>query len=170
MELKKAKSTAEKIADELGKMNEVDKIDIAGSIRRKEPEVGDIDILVSSKYPKGVIDRFTSMKSVLKVLAKGDKKASVILRNKMQADLRVVPKSSFGAAMQYFTGSKDHNIKLREIAMKKGYKLSEYGLFDKKTGKKAAGATERGIYKKLGLPYIEPEKRKNKGELKKSRE
>jgi DNA polymerase (family 10) len=99
------------------------------------------------------------MKNVDRILGKGKTKSTVILDNGIQADLRIVPEKSFGAALQYFTGSKDYNIKLREIAIKKGYKLNEYGLFERKTGKMVAGETEKEIFKILGVKYIEPEKR-----------
>jgi DNA polymerase (family 10) len=148
---------ANKIIKEL--KNKVEKIVVAGSIRRKKAMVRDIDILAISKNPEPVMNYFTKMKNVDRILGKGKTKSTVILDNGIQADLRIVPEKSFGAALQYFTGSKDYNIKLREIAIKKGYKLNEYGLFERKTGKMVAGETEKEIFKILGVKYIEPEKR-----------
>ena len=152
----------------LKKLKGVEMIDVAGSLRRKKEMIGDIDILAVSSNPDEIIDQFTKMKEVLKVISKGKTKSSILLNNKMQVDLRVVKKESYGAALQYFTGSKNHNIKLREVAIRKGLKLSEYGVFDKKTGKKMAGESEKGVYKILGLKYIKPEFRENKGEIQKA--
>ena len=156
-------SIASRIANslkyQLGQLKEVDKIEIAGSIRRKRPTIGDIDLLITSKNPEKVIDFFAKMDEVERVLAKGPTKSSVRLKEGIQADLRVVPEENFGAALIYFTGSKQHNIELRKMAIKKGMKLSEYGVFDKTTGRLLAGRTEKDCYKKLGLPYPEPEQR-----------
>lgn len=154
---------AKKIVDELKKLKEVDQISLGGSLRRKEETIGDIDILATSKKPEAVMNRFITLPMVKKVILKGPKKSEIILKNGMQADLRVFDKKSFGAAMQYFTGNKLHNIELRKIAIKKGYKLNEYGLF--KGNKMIAGETEESIYNALGLRYIPPEKRKNQGEI-----
>lgn len=156
---------ARDIAEKLRKLKEVDKIEIGGSIRRRKETIRDIDILITSKKPAPVMDLFTSLPDVDRVLAKGATKSSVILKNNMQVDLRVLDPKSFGAALQYFTGNKEHNIMMRERAIKKGLKLSEYGLFNKKTNKLVAGKTEEEVYKKLGLPYIEPELRENTGEI-----
>ncbi|MBI4016584.1 MAG: DNA polymerase/3'-5' exonuclease PolX [Candidatus Aenigmarchaeota archaeon] len=142
----------------------VAKLEIAGSIRRMKETCKDIDILIISKKPKEIMEHFTTLHEVKYVLAKGETKSTVILDAGIQADLRVLEEKSFGAALQYFTGNKDHNVALRTIAIKKGYKLSEYGLFDKK-GKYVAGRTEEEIYKKLGLQYIEPELRENTNEI-----
>ncbi|MEK6864316.1 MAG: DNA polymerase/3'-5' exonuclease PolX, partial [Nanoarchaeota archaeon] len=154
------------IAEEIKKALEkkADKVVIGGSLRRMRDTVKDIDILAVSSQPSEVIQIFVSLPSVKSVIAKGDTKSSVLLSNNMQADLRVVPLKSFGAAMQYFTGSKEHNIKLRKIAIAKKLKLSEYGIFDS-AGKQVAGKTEEDVYKKLGLSYIEPELRENTGEI-----
>lgn len=141
---------------------------VGGSVRRKEPTIGDLDFLVTTKNHTAVIETFTKMLQVKEVLAKGETKAMVRLKNGMQSDLRVVPEESFAAALQYFTGNKDHNVKIRLIAIKKGYKLSEYGLFDRKTGKRIPCNTEHELYKKLGLRYIKPENRKNRGEIEKA--
>ncbi len=137
----------------------------AGSVRRWKETVGDLDILVVSKHHKIIMDKFTTMPIVQRILAKGKTKSTVILKNNLQTDVRVLEKRSFGAALNYFTGNVDHNITLRRIAIEKGYKLSEYGLFDRKTGKFIAGRTEEELYKKLGMRYIEPELRENRGEI-----
>jgi DNA polymerase (family 10) len=140
-------------------------IDVAGSLRRMKETIGDIDILISSKDPGPVMDYFIAYPMVARVLAKGSTKTSVLLKDNLQVDLRVVEDKSYGAALQYFTGSKDHNVTLRSLAIKKGFKLNEYGLFDKDTEKFIAGRTEAEIYKKIGFPYIEPELRENRGEF-----
>lgn len=156
---------AKELESRLKSLKEVKKVESAGSLRRMKETVGDLDILVISKKPTKVMDFFTSMKDVARILAKGPTKSSILLKSGLQVDLRVVPEKSFGAALQYFIGNKDHNIKLRKIAIKKGYKLSEYGLFNKKTNKKLAGKDEKQIYKKLGMKWMEPEIRENTGEI-----
>jgi len=156
---------AEKIVERLKKLPEVEKVDLAGSIRRRKETIGDVDILAVSKNSSKVMDVFTSMPEVSRVISKGDTRSTIYIMEKIQVDLRVIEKSSYGAALQYFTGSKEHNIKLRQLASEKGYKLSEYNLIDKATGKIIAGEDEVGIYKALGLEYIEPEIRENRGEI-----
>ncbi len=142
---------------------EVEQALVAGSVRRRKETIGDIDILATSQKPEKVMDKFLGLPFIEHVYAKGKTKTMVKLKNGLDADIRVVPKESYGAALNYFTGSKDHNIALREMAIKKGWKLNEYGLFN---GKKIiAGRTEEEIYKSLGLKYIEPEMRENTGEL-----
>ena len=153
------------IEERLKKLNEVLQINVAGSLRRRQETIGDIDILVSTKKPGVVVDYFTKMPEVVRVLAKGETKSSILLKNNIQIDLRVIDDKVYGAALQYFTGNKDHNIKTREIAIKKGYKLSEYGLFDKKTNMLLASKTEEEIYKKLGMQCPPPEIRENRGEI-----
>ncbi|MDP6686008.1 MAG: PHP domain-containing protein, partial [Candidatus Omnitrophota bacterium] len=125
--------------------------------------VRDIDILVSSTNSKKVMDRFTKLPEVEDVVAKGPTKSSIVTQDGMQVDVRVVKPDSYGSALMYFTGSKEHNVKLRSLAIKKGLKLSEYGLFRKK--KRIAGKTELEMYKALGLPYIVPELREDRGEF-----
>jgi DNA polymerase (family 10) len=149
----------------LKKCKQVQHIDVAGSLRRMKETIGDIDILASSKDPSVVMNCFVKYPKVSQVLAKGPTKTSVLLQDNLQVDLRVVDNKSFGAALQYFTGSKEHNVTLRNLAIKKGYKLNEYGLFDKNTGKFIAGKTETEVYDKIGFPYIEPELRENRGEF-----
>ncbi|MCH8003294.1 MAG: DNA polymerase/3'-5' exonuclease PolX [Nanoarchaeota archaeon] len=156
---------AEDIKDILKKFKEVNNVEIGGSLRRRKETIGDIDILITSKNPAKVIDFFTKMDDVEDVLAKGPTKSSVRLKEGLQADLRVLPEKIYGAALLYFTGSKQHNIVLRKIAIKKRMKLSEYGVFNKKTNKLLAGKTEEECYKKLGLRYIEPEIREDGGEI-----
>jgi len=154
---------ARELEADLKKLKEVKQVSIAGSIRRMRETVKDIDILVVSTNPKKVMDYFTTMPRVKRVLAKGSTRSAVVLKEGLNSDLRVIEAKSFGAAMQYFTGSKDHNVKLRQIAIKKGYKLNEYGIFKNK--KYIVGKTEKEVYAKLGLPYIEPELRENTGEI-----
>ncbi len=137
----------------------------AGSLRRGKETIGDIDLLceASAAEAPAIIAAFDAAPNVVRVLSKGETKGSVVLANNVQADLRVVEKESFGAALAYFTGSKEHNVRLREIAVKKGLKLNEYGLF--KGDKAIAGADEEGIYSALGLAYVPPEMRENRGEV-----
>jgi len=151
--------------DYLKKCEIIEKIDIAGSLRRKKETIGDLDILVSSEFPDEVMDYFVKFSSVQQVLLKGSTKTSVLLNDGLQVDFRVVKKESYGSALQYFTGSKEHNVKMRSIAIKKGFKLNEYGLFDKNTDEYVVGNTEEEIYNMLGLSYIEPELRENRGEI-----
>jgi len=141
----------------------VERVEPVGSLRRRRETVGDLDILVVSKRPKAAMDAFTTMPGVKRVLGQGETKASVELEEGVQVDLRVLGRESFGSAMQYFIGSKYHNIATRTIAVKKGLKLSEYGLFKGK--KRIAGEDEKGIYEALGLQWMEPELRENSGEI-----
>jgi DNA polymerase (family X) len=143
----------------------VDRIAVAGSIRRMKETVKDIDILTTSKKPEAVMDAFVKLPHVSRVLAQGPTKSSVITEEGIQVDLRVVEEDSFGAALQYFTGSKQHNIKLREMAVRAGLKLNEYGAFKEPGEKKIGGKTEEEMYKALKLPYIPPELREDAGEI-----
>lgn len=136
-----------------------------GSLRRKRETIGDIDILGVSTNPSAAMEVFTNIEIVKDVLAKGATKSSIIVKDDIQVDLRIVERDSFGSALQYFTGSKEHNIQLRELAIKKGMKISEYGVFNERTGKKLAGATEEGVYEAVGLPWIQPEIREGRGEI-----
>ena len=145
--------------------DKIDAINIAGSLRRMKETIGDVDILASSNHPNIVMEYFIKYPDVDRVLLKGSTKTSVILYDNLQVDLRVVKKESYGAALQYFTGSKEHNVAMRSLAIKKGFKLNEYGLFDKETETYIAGKTEEEIYNKLDLDYIEPELRENSGEI-----
>lgn len=157
-----------RIEDEIREFPEVEEVIIAGSVRRKKETIGDIDILATSENPEKVMERFVGLPSVLHIYGKGSTKTNVKLKNGLDADLRVVPKESWGAALNYFTGSKDHNVALRELAIKHGWKLNEYGLFKGK--KMIAGKTEEELYEKLGLCYIEPELREMRGEIEAARE
>lgn len=158
---------AKMIEKRLSEVPGVEKCMVAGSLRRRKETIGDIDILVVSKKPELVIKKFISFPGVARVLAEGSTKSSVTLDAGLDADLRVVEPAAYGAALNYFTGSKDHNIALREIAVKKGLKLNEYGLW--KGERRVAGKTEEELYKALGLNYIPPEMRENTGEIELSR-
>jgi len=153
---------AREIVSLLTNQSYIDRVEIAGSTARRKETVGDLDILITSSKPQKAMDFFTKMPAVARVLAKGSTKATIIY-NDIQADARVLPPEEFGSALQYFIGSKDHNVALRRIAIKKGYKLSEYGLF--KGEKRIAGKDEEEIYSKLGLKWIPPELRENRGEI-----
>jgi DNA polymerase (family X) len=135
----------------------------AGSIRRMKETIGDIDYLVAANDPKRVIDFFVKMPEVQEILGMGQAKAFVKLASGIDADLLVVPEESWGAALQYFTGSKEHSVQLRKIAISKGFRLNEWGIF--KGDKRIAGATEEEVYKTLGLQWIPPEMRENAGEI-----
>ncbi|OGC34282.1 hypothetical protein A2311_01115 [candidate division WOR-1 bacterium RIFOXYB2_FULL_48_7] len=152
------------IVEELEKLKEAKKILPCGSLRRGQETVGDLDILVISDKPKPIMDKFVSLKLVKSVLAHGETKSAIVMHNGMQADLRVVPAKSFGAAAHYFTGSKGHNIHIRQLAQKKGWKVSEYGIFDAK-GRQIGGQTEEEMFSKFGLQYIPPELREMRGEF-----
>lgn len=156
---------SEAFMDHLRAGSHLDRIAAAGSVRRRKETIGDIDILVSSRKAESVISRFVDHPSVKETLAQGETKGSVVTRDGIQVDLRVVADDSFGAALQYFTGSKAHNVALRERAKRLGYKVSEYGLFNQDTGQKVAGAEEAEIYSLLQLDFIPPELRENRGEL-----
>jgi len=155
---------AESIAGELKKLKEVEKLEFAGSLRRKKELVRDVDMLVTSKKPEKIMDVFTSLEDVKQVLAKGATKSSVMLECGLQVDVRVLEPESFGAALCYFTGSKEHNVAVRDLAKRKGMKVSEYGVFK---GKKClASKTEEELFKVLGFKqFIEPELRENQGEI-----
>ncbi len=140
------------------------RLEPAGSLRRGQETIGDLDILAVSEQPEEAAQAFVSLGDVEEILAQGPKKSSVRLSGGFQVDLRIVPEESFGAALQYFTGSKSHNIRLRERAVARGYKLNEYGLFDKKE-KPLAGESEEGIYAALELALIPPELREDRGEI-----
>jgi DNA polymerase (family 10) len=156
---------AQRLVEQLASLPEVKQIEVAGSLRRWKETVGDIDILVTSKDPTPIMEHFVTLPSVTQVLAHGVTKSSVMLSEGIQADIRVIEPQSFGAALQYFTGSKTHNIALRSLARQHGWKLSEYGLFDVKTDQRIAGATEEEIYQKLDMAWIPPELREDTGEI-----
>lgn len=155
---------AEDIESRLGELSAVDKVTLAGSILRRKETIGDADFIVVSSHPDEVMDFFVSMPEVVHVYGKGSTKANVRLENGLDVDLRVVPRQSYGAALNYFTGSKAHNVHLRRIAQSKGYKLNEYGLFDE-NGDVIAGRSEKELYRAFGLPFIPPELREDRGEI-----
>jgi DNA polymerase (family 10) len=144
-------------------MRPVGKVIVAGSYRRRRDTVGDLDLLVAAVDGAAVAARFTSYENVSEVVARGTTRSSVVLRSGLQVDLRVVPEESYGAALLYFTGSKAHNIALRAIAVERGWKLNEYGLFA--GARRIAGQTEEEVYKKLGLAFVPPELREDAGEI-----
>jgi DNA polymerase (family 10) len=158
----------EEVVELLKKDVKVYDIRPAGSLRRMRETIGDIDIIVSSDAGPEVIDKFINLPVVKKVLVAGETKASIIVREGIQIDLRVVNRESYGAALQYFTGSKAHNIQLRAIAKKEGLKINEYGIFridNKGIEKKIGGSNEEEVYKILGMCYIPPELREDRGEI-----
>ncbi|HID72454.1 TPA: DNA polymerase/3'-5' exonuclease PolX, partial [Candidatus Micrarchaeota archaeon] len=154
---------AEELAKRIRSVKGVKSAEVVGSYRRRMETVGDLDILVVSSAPKAVMDFFCSMDGVERVLAKGSTKSAVELSEGLHVDLRVIKPASFGSAMQYFTGSKEHNVQTRRIAIRKGMKLSEYGLFRGK--RQVAGKSEKEIYRALSMQYIPPELRENSGEV-----
>jgi DNA polymerase (family X) len=160
-----ALALAEELVAGLRACAAVEEITYAGSLRRMRETIGDVDILAASEDVETVMKAFDDLEMVGRTLARGDTKMSVITLKGLQVDLRVVPYDAWGAAMIYFTGSKAHNIKIREMAVKKGWKLSEYGLFSTKTNKRIACRTEETVYAKLGLPWIPPQLREDAGEI-----
>lgn len=144
---------------------DIDRVEAAGSTRRRKETVGDIDILIDSAAPRSAIDTALQFPGIRDVMAKGDTKASVLLGRGFQVDFRVLESGSFGAALQYFTGSKEHNVVIRERAKRLGYKVSEYGVFRTVDDVKLAGEVEDDVYRLVGLPPIPPELRENRGEI-----
>ena len=140
---------------------------VAGSFRRRKETVGDLDILVTAKKGAPVTRHFLEYPEIGGVLAQGRTKCSVVLRTGLQVDLRIVPRSSYGAALVYFTGSKPHNVAVRGLGRAKGLKVNEYGVF--RGGERVAGRTERSVYRSVGLRYVEPELREDRGELEAAR-
>ncbi len=168
MTLAQAMQVADEFIGALKKLSEVKRISVAGSLRRQKETVRDIDILVISKKPKKIMDVFTGLPDVATVLAKGETKSSVRTKGDVQVDCRVEEEKSFGAALLYFTGSKNFNIRLRQLAIKRGLKINEYGVFRK--NRFVCGKTEEEIFKILGISYIEPELREDTGEIELARE
>ena len=165
MGLGQALPLAEELVQALGRVRGVKEVSPAGSVRRGKETVGDIDILATSTSPREVMEAFVALPQVAEVLEKGETKASIRHREGIQVDLRVVAPESFGAALQYFSGSKAHNIRLRDMAVRKRLKISEYGVFKESTGRRVAGATEEEVYAAVGLPCIPPELREDAGEI-----
>src|SRR5208283_4477061 len=166
-----AEQLAEKLVEHLLAAPGIEKVTPAGSLRRGRETVGDLDILVTGtgciadESRQALIQHLLRFPGLMDVIAQGENKVSFRHRNGMQVDVRLLPPESFGAAMQYFTGSKAHNVALRQRALKMGYTLSEYSLADLETGKSVAGASEKEIYTKLKLDFIPPELRENLGEI-----
>jgi DNA polymerase (family 10) len=154
---------AHAIADAMRAVPGVEQVEIAGSFRRRKETIGDLDILVCGGAPERVMEAFVKHDGVTEVLGRGETKSSVRMRNGLQVDLRLVPRESFGAALLYFTGSKEHNIELRKIAIEKGLSLNEYSLT--RGQRVEAGRTEEDVYKALGLKWIPPELRESRGEI-----
>ncbi|HEX9822232.1 MAG TPA: DNA polymerase/3'-5' exonuclease PolX [Methylomirabilota bacterium] len=165
MPLGRALPIGRALVEALRRARGVKEIALAGSIRRGRETVGDIDLLVTSDHPRTVMDTFVALPDVAEVLEHGATKGSIRHRDGIQVDLRVVEPECFGAALLYFTGSKQHNIRIREMAVRKGLKLSEYGLFRESSGRRVAGATEEEVYAAIGLPWIPPELREDAGEV-----
>ena len=157
------KPTVNSLIDFLKKVSGVIDAVAAGSYRRSRETVGDLDILVTARKSSPVMKRFAEYDEVAKVLSRGATRSSVVLRSGLQVDVRLVAQSSFGAALQYFTGSQDHNIAIRRLGQQRGLKINEYGVF--RFEKQVAGRTEASVYKALDLPYIPPELRENRGEI-----
>ncbi len=158
-----ALSLAEMVRAELQKVPGVTEVGAAGSLRRWKETIGDVDLLVTGGSPETAIEAFTSMPGVREVLASGSTKASVRIEEALQVDLRVVSKNEWGAALMYFTGSKEHNVRLRALARERDLKLNEYGLF--RGDKKLSSRTERAVYRKLGMAWVPPELREDRGEI-----
>jgi len=155
----------ERFIENLRRQSFVERVDMAGSLRRMKETIGDIDLLAASYASHRVMDYFCNMPEVAQVLTKGDTKSSIIARNGLQIDLRVVSPDQYGAALQYFTGSKEHNIHLREIARKRSLKINEYGIFEMEMDRRIGGEKEREIYEVLGMSYIPPVLREDRGEI-----
>src|SRR5919106_1394344 len=160
-----ALDVAEELLEELRSVKEVARCTYAGSLRRMVETIGDVDLLVASADPVPVMDAFAGSTYAERVLAKGETKTSILTTKGLQVDLRVVPPDVWGAALQYFTGSKAHNIRVREIAVRKGLKLSDLGLFEAKSGALIVAETEEEVYERLGLPWIPPTLRESRGEV-----
>lgn len=163
--LGQAQPWAEWLVTELETLDEVECAAYAGSARRGKETVGDIDVLVASTEPEDVMEWFRSLPGMQEVIVSGTTKTSVYWHEGIQVDLRVVPRESFGAALQYFTGSQAHNVRIREMASSQGYKVSEYGIYHSESGERLGGENEEDIYTKLGLQTPPPEMREDAGEL-----
>ena len=158
-----AEQYADALAGYLRRHPSAERVEVAGSFRRRKETVGDIDLLAIAEDGPAVMQRFAGYDEVAEVLSAGDTRGSVLLRCGLQVDLRVVPQSSFGAALHYFTGSKPHNIAIRALGLKRGLKINEYGVFRGK--RKIAGRTEEEVFASVGLPWIPPELREDRGEI-----
>jgi len=162
---KRAEEYTEPLVDYLQNASGVEQVTVAGSYRRRKETVGDIDILVTCQNQARIMDHFVAYEDVTEVISQGKTKSSVRLRSGLQVDLRVVAKKSYGAALTYFTGSKQHNIRIRERAQKRSLKINEYGVFRENKQKSIAGKTEQEVYKVIDLTWIPPELREDRGEI-----
>ncbi|MBI4227031.1 MAG: DNA polymerase/3'-5' exonuclease PolX [Candidatus Omnitrophica bacterium] len=165
MPLGAALALANEVMKPLAALPSVRQIVTAGSVRRRQESIGDIDLLAVSSRPGEVMDRFVTLPQVAQILAHGRTKSSIRTAGGVQVDLRVVEPDSFGAALVYFTGSKQHNVTIRGLANRRGLLVNEYGVFREKTHRRLAGATEEEVYRALGLPWIPPELREDRGEV-----
>ncbi|MBN9351933.1 MAG: hypothetical protein J0H55_14735 [Chitinophagaceae bacterium] len=168
MLLEDAQRIANGILEEIKKITGIQKVQIAGSLRRRKETIGDIDIVAVAppQFRKRIVTHILNLPQVKQVLASGTTKISVVLKEAgAQVDIRLINDYEYGAALLYFTGSREHTILLRTIAKKRGYRMNEYGIFDVQTGKRMAGATEEEMYHFLGLRYIPPEKRLGENEI-----
>lgn len=161
--------TALDIERRLSSLESVSQVSLAGSVRRRKETIGDIDILAASTHPEEVMNAFVTLPGVSRILARGVTKTSVVLETGVQVDLRVVEDEHYGAALQYFTGSKEHNIALRRLAIARNLRLNEYGLIDLADGHMIAGEDEAGVYRALDLSWIPPELREDRGEIEAAR-
>jgi DNA polymerase (family 10) len=160
-----AKDIAAEIRDFLDLKPDIEKVAIAGSLRRKQDTVGDIDLIAISEEPEKAISYFTGIEKAEEILESGTTKASIIYPGNFRVDLRVVSRESYGSMLQHFTGSKEHNIHLRKLALSKGYSLNEYGLTDENSGELTKFSSEEKLYDELGLGYLQPELREDRGEV-----
>jgi len=165
VQVNEALEVAEDLLDRLRAISGVRRAAYAGSLRRMAETIGDVDLLVASDRPGRVMDAFVGYDTVARVLAHGPTKSSIVTAGGLQVDLRVIELAAWGAAMIYFTGSKAHNIRIREMAVRKKLKLNEYGLFRADDGSLLAADTEEAVYERLGLPFIEPTLREDRGEI-----
>lgn len=161
--LRDAEAIVKPLLEHLKQKKGVKDIIVAGSYRRRKETIGDLDILVTARKGSTIINHFTKYDEIDEIISRGNTRSTVHLRSGLSVDLRVVPQVSYGAALHYFTGSKAHNIAVRKLGIKKGYKINEYGVF--KDDKRIAGKTEKQVYARINLPYIPPELRENRGEL-----
>lgn len=163
-------SIARSFINELKIIPGVEKISEAGSVRRRKETIKDIDILITSSNPSYVMDKFVSSLMAREIISKGETRSSIRTKEFIQVDLRIVEPESFGSALAYFTGSKEHNIRLRDMAKGRGLKINEYGIFKESSGEKIGGKDEEDVYKILGLQFVPPELREDRGEVEAARE
>ena len=166
--LLEAEEIAETLAKDLGKVEGVQQLTIAGSFRRRKETVGDLDILVTADEASAVMKRFTGHEEVREIVSQGETRSTVVLRSGLQVDLRLMPEAAYGAALHYFTGSKAHNIAVRRMGVERGLKINEYGVF--RDDERIAGRTEEEVYASVDLPYIEPVLREHRGEIEAAQE